>query len=163
MPDENIFGFKPGQKLLYLTELGGQPHMKIVTFVREIEVGSIGNEYIAITVQEFTGYVEQDRLYSLESIQDKFDSYTDKDARRWRAIGDGITPAAMLSNEEIDKVIDDNEEWCKAYEDQQREWSREDQKHMDDDEDDDVDKHIDGLDDLGGPSHVMGSSPTCQP
>lgn len=160
---ETLTGFKPGQKLLYLTELGGRPHMRIVTFRKEGDIG-----YIVLYVEEFDEYIEVGQLYSFESIKDQFDSYDDKEKRRWRAINDGILPAALLSHEETDKIIDKNEEWCKAYEERQREWSREDaeaellyqipedQRHIDVDEDDDED-------DVGGPSHVMGSSPTCQP
>ena len=150
---ENFTGFEPGQKLLYLTELGGQPHMRIVTFVREIEVGRIGNEYNAINVREFNGYVECHHIYSFESIKDMFDDYDEKDARRWRAIDHGILPAVQLSDEEMDKIIDKNEEWCKAYEARVLDQIPEDQRHTDGDEDDHE----------YGPSAVHGSSSTCQP
>ena len=106
-------GFKPGQKLLHLTELGGRPHMRIVTFEKEAIVG--GAVGLVVYVKEHSGYLEASDLNTLESIQDMVNDYTEKDARRWRAIDDGIIPAAQLSNEEIDKIIDDNEEWCKAY------------------------------------------------
>lgn len=90
--------------------------MRIVTFVREIEVGRFGNEYNAINVRELNGYVECHQIYSFEVIKDMFDDYTEKDARRWRAIDHGILPAVQLSDEEMDKIIDDNKEWCKEYE-----------------------------------------------
>ena len=158
-------GFKPGQKILHLTESGGQPDMRIVTIEREAMLG--GGIGLVVFVKEHSGYLDTQSLYSFEHIKSMFDYYTEEDARRWRAIDDGIIPAAQLSNEEIDKIIDDNEEWCKTYEDREREYSRqnaenklldqipEDQIHTDDEDDE--------VDDLGGPSHVMGSSPTCQP
>lgn len=112
--DGSFTGFKPGQKLLYLTELGGQAHVRIVTFEKEAIIG--GAVGLVVYVKEHSGYLEASDLNTLESIQDMFNDYTEKDARRWRAIDDGIIPAAQLSNEEIDKIIDDNEEWCKTYE-----------------------------------------------
>ena len=165
MMTENVTRFNPRQKLLYLSSRGP----KIVTF-REQE-RFIEKSHDCIYVEEFDGYADPSEVFSLDEITNMFDSYDEKEKRRWRAIHDGITPAVMLSNEEIDKIIDDNKEWCKAYEKRQREWSREDaeaklldqipedQRHTDDDEDEDDDEY----DDLGGPSHVMGSSPTCQP
>jgi len=115
VPDGTSFtGYKPGQKILYLTELGGQPWMRIVTFEKEAILG--GGIGLVIYVKEMGGYLDTQSLYSLEHIQNMFDSYTEKDAKRWRAIDDGITPAVMLSDEEMDKIIDDNKEWCKAYE-----------------------------------------------
>jgi len=112
--DGSFTGFKPGQKLLYLTESGGRPHMRIVTFEKEAILG--GGIGLVIYVKECSGYLDSQKLYSLENIQDMFDDYTEKDARRWRAIDDGIIPAVQLSDEEIDNIIDDNKEWCKAYE-----------------------------------------------
>ena len=125
VPDGTSFtGFKPGQKLLHLTELGGQPQIRIVTFEKEaILGGGIGS---VVYVREYSGHLEDYTLYTLESIQDMVDDYTEKDARRWRAIHDSILPAVQLSNDEIDKIIDDNEEWCAAYKNRQREWSLED-------------------------------------
>ena len=164
---KNVTRYNPGQKLLYLSSTGP----RIVTFREQEHFREMSHG--CIYVEEFDGYADPSEVFSLDEITNMFDSYDEKEKRRWRAIHDGITPAAMLSNEEIDKVIDDNEEWCKAYEERQREWSREDaearasdqipedQKHTDDDEDEDEDD--DEHDDLGGPSHVMGSSPTCQP
>ena len=153
-------GFEPGQKVLHLTGLGGRPHMRIVTIEKEAIIdGGIG---LVVYVKEYSGYLEASDLTTIESIQDMINDYTEQDARRWRAIDDGIIPAVMLNNEEIDKIIDDNEEWCKAYEDRQEEWSREnaearvldqipeDQRHTNDD-------------DECGPSAVHGSSSTCQP
>jgi len=160
---ENLTGFKPGQKLLYLTVFGGQPDTRIVTFRRE------GDEpgYIVVHVDEFGGYISPQSLHSLESIRDKFDSHDDKEKRRWRAVHDGIIPAVFppLSDEEIDKIIDDNKEWCKAYEKRQRKWSREDAEARVLDQIPEDQKHTDGDEDDHeyGPSVVHGSSPTCQP
>lgn len=112
--DGSFTGFKPGQKLLYLTESGGRPHMRIVTFEKEVIMG--GAVGLVVYVKEHMCYLEASDLNTLESIQDMFNRYTEKEARRWRAIDDGIIPAAQLSNEEIDKIIDGNEDWCKAYE-----------------------------------------------
>ena len=115
-PVENgsFTGFKPGQKLLHLTEFGGRPHMRIVTFEKEAIIG--GAVGLVVYVKEHMCYLEPSDLFTIESIQDMFNNYTEEDARRWRAIDDGIIPPVLLSNEEIDKIIDDNEEWCKAYE-----------------------------------------------
>ncbi len=156
---ENVTRFNPGQKLLYLSTSGP----KIVTF-REQE-RFIEKSHDCIYVEEFDGYADPSEVFSLDEITKMFESYDEKEKRRWRAIHDGITPAAMLSNEELDKIIDDNKEWCKTYEDRQREWSREDaearvlyqipedQRHTDSDEDDHE----------YGPSVVHGSSPSSQP
>lgn len=116
-------GFKPGQKLLHLTTCGGQPDMRIVTFENEKILG--GGVGLVVTVKEHVGYLEDHELYTLESIQERFDDYTEEDARRWRAIHDGIIPAVQLSDEEIDEIIDKNEDWCKEYEDRQQKRSSE--------------------------------------
>ena len=131
---ETVTGFKPGQKLLYLTEFGGQPQMRIVTFAGEVEVGRPGDEYDAITVQEFDGYIEYHQVHTFDAIAEMFNSYDEKERRRWRAIHDGIIPAVMLTGEEIDKIIDKNEEWLKKWEEMQKEWERsdaEDQRRSD--------------------------------
>lgn len=103
-------GYRKGQKLLHSTERG----MRIVTFERETETGA--HDGMVIYVRECVDYLERHELYSLEYIQGMFDGYAAADARRWRAIDDGITPCAMLSNEELDAIIDENKEWCEEYE-----------------------------------------------
>lgn len=94
VPDGTSFtGFKPGQKLVHLTELGGQPWLRIVTFEKEVILGSIG---LVIYVKEMSGYIDDRSLYSLEHIQKMIDDYTEEDARQWRAINDGIAPAPLM-------------------------------------------------------------------
>lgn len=90
----NLTGFKPGQKLVHLTELGGQPWMRIVTFEKEVILG--GGIGLVIYVKEMSGYIDDQSLYSLEHIQKTIDDYTEEDARQWRAINDGIAPAPLL-------------------------------------------------------------------
>lgn len=107
---ENVTRFEPGQKLLYLSNSGP----RIVTFREQEHFVEMSHD--CIYVEEFDGYADPSEVFSLDEITKMFDSYDENEKRRWRAIHDGITPAAMLGNEEIDRIIDDNEEWCKAYE-----------------------------------------------
>lgn len=104
--------FEKGEKLLYLTESGGQPKVRIVIFENEVDSEMYG---LLIHVRECVGYIEPHQLYSLEEIQDMFECHDAAKARRWRAIDEGITPAALLNAEELDKIIDENKEWSRAY------------------------------------------------
>lgn len=64
------YGFKKGQKVIYLSNLGGQPHIQTVTISG---MGTYLDQYDTLFVEEFEGYILPSDVITRERILEYFE------------------------------------------------------------------------------------------